>query len=700
MATARRLPEWLSSRSILVALSLVGFLGMAYASAASAQSRMPTVTSVVFHGAPANPQIIVRGTNFGTPPAPDPAGGTSGFGKCGPIAGNTGEDFGTSLWISDRSQLWSAGNSPHVDCMGVKVSTYTNTRIVYRLGSFYKIHYKARNQFSHGIYQLRRGDRAILYVGGTSVPVRVVYDRRIHVTSVADGPPRPSPVSAAGPLRADGSSLVDPDGRVVVLHGLFAVWKQPPLFPAGTDSATDPSLPSFTDADADEVRSMGLDAARLAWYWEGLEPTQGQYSSTYLDGIAGAEQRFASRGVYVVLDAHQDQYDHLFGNEPGFPEWSAVTDGQPLAPDPTDPSYSGWKFPLGYFHTSTELAFGNLYANAAVNGEGIGTAFGRAWQVIARRFYGDPMVAGYDLINEPFPATSSPTDPYVSSCADAAGCADFDRGTLESFQTSIAEAIRAVDRVRTVFYEPTFFFNGGVPNGFTAPPAAVGPAGLSFHNQCPSRTAYSLTHDPSLIVQGHTTCPPVSATVFRNARRTARRLGGPGLMTEVASTSDADVQGLNCILEQADRFQSGWTYGLSWSNPDDELRRLASESAPDGSAPFKQMILARVFPRAIAGVPQHYSFDVRTGAFNMVYVPRRDHGAPTIISVPASIQYPQGYVVRVSGARVVSAPGASQLKLTNDRGAVTVRVAIRPAPGSTVARPQFPACPATPPANG
>ena len=31
-------------------------------------------------------------------------------------------------------------------------------------------------------------------------------------------------------------------------------------------------------------------------------------------------------GVYTVLDSHQDQYDELFGNKPGFPRWAAVSE--------------------------------------------------------------------------------------------------------------------------------------------------------------------------------------------------------------------------------------------------------------------------------------------------------------------------------------------------------------------------------------
>jgi endoglycosylceramidase len=303
------------------------------------------------------------------------------------------------------------------------------------------------------------------------------------------------------------------------------------------------------------------------------------------------------------------------------------------------------------------------------------------------------MVAGYDVMNEPFPGTTSPAEPYVASCRAAPGCPAFDRDTLEPFETSLARAIRAVDRRRPVFYEPTIFFNTGVPNGFVRPPPDVAPAGLSFHNQCPTRAAYATTKNPALIEQGHVTCPPIETQTMRNAADVARRLGGPALMTEVAATSDDDVRGLNCLLERADRFRTGYTYGLSWSNPDKELRRLGAESAAGERAPFKQSVLARVYPRAIAGKPRSYGFDVRTGRFRLRYVKRRRARGPTVISVPTAIQYRGGYRVRVAGARVTSRPGASLLTVANRGARRTVVVSVAPAPNDTTPRPSFPPCP-------
>ena len=498
----------------------------------------------------------------------------------------------------------------------------------------------------------------------------------------------------AGPLRAVGPTLRDPQGRIVVLHGLFAVWKQPPYVPAGADDPADPAHPSFTDADADAIRRLGLDGVRLAWFWQGLEPSPGRYSAAYLDALAAVQARLARRGVFTVLDSHQDQYGLRFGDKPGFPDWATLSDGLPVAPAPSDPAFAAWRFPLGYFHPATGRAFGHLYAGATAGGRDLRRAFGAAWQVVARRFAGAPMVVGYDLVNEPFPGTAGDAVGYDQTCVAAAGCPGYDRATLQPFETVLARAIRRVDPRRPVFYEPTIFFNGGIPNGFAAPPADVRPAGLSFHDQCPTRAQYAVTHDPALIARGHEVCPPIDARTLDHAQATAARLGGPPLMTEVAATADSDVQGLNCILEAADARGLGFTYGLSWSNPDKELRRLHAESLPGGAAPFKEQVLARVAPRAVAGTPLAYGFDVRTGRFTLRYAPRRHVAGPTLVSVPAAVQYPHGYRVSVLGGRVVSRPGADVLAVAGRAQARTVTVSVAPPPRDPTPRPAFPACPA------
>ena len=299
-----------------------------------------------------------------------------------------------------------------------------------------------------------------------------------------------SGTTSTGPLTPDGRVFRDPEGRVVVMHGLMGVWKQPPYYPAGADDPNNPQIPSFTEADADIMRSWGLDTMRLAWFWQGLEPTEGSFDTAYRDGMLAVEDKLAERGIYTILDSHQDQYNKLFGDKPGFPNWTADYDGLPIAPDPSDPGYIAWKFPLGYVQPSTQRAFGHLYADD----NGVWADYGEAWKYMAEAFDHSPMVVGYDLMNEPWPTQHPDASPQYdfSSCGQPSGCADWDRHVLEPLLNSLAASIREVDPERTVFYEPSINFNSGKPNHSRRHPMAsrrsASPSTTSARRVLPTRS--------------------------------------------------------------------------------------------------------------------------------------------------------------------------------------------------------------------
>jgi endoglycosylceramidase len=167
---------------------------------------------------------------------------------------------------------------------------------------------------------------------------------------------------------------------------------------------------------------------------------------------------------------------------------------------------------------------------------------------------------------------------------------------------------------------------------------------------------------------------------MQHAEETAAGLGGPPLMTEVAATTNEDYDGLNCLLERSERFMTGYTYGLSWRSG--ELRNLADAKAK---------VIARVYPRAIAGTPVHYRFDVRTGRFRLIYVTRRGTHGPTVITVPRALHYPNGYRALAAGGRVVQ-QGGDRVVVENDRRARVVVVMIEPPAGDATARPALLPC--------
>jgi hypothetical protein len=94
------------------------------------KTKAPKITAVTFTGTPAEPTITISGSNFGALAPPNPSTPVS----CVPE--DTSFDYGSSgLSFGETTRGWGAGQSG--DCIGLLVSSYTSTQIVYRLGKAY-----------------------------------------------------------------------------------------------------------------------------------------------------------------------------------------------------------------------------------------------------------------------------------------------------------------------------------------------------------------------------------------------------------------------------------------------------------------------------------------------------------------------------------------------------------------------------------
>jgi endoglycosylceramidase len=445
----------------------------------------------------------------------------------------------------------------------------------------------------------------------------------------------------------------------VILHGLNMVYKRPPYQPRAAGFGAD---------DARFLHRHGFNAVRLGLIYKGVEPHPGHYADGYLRRVAATERALGRRGVYSLLDFHQDLYNERFQGE-GWPDWAVQDDGLPAEPQNGFP---------GNYLTMPALnhAFDHFWANdEGPKGVGLQDRYARAWRHVARRFRHAPHVVGYDLINEPWPGSAFPT------CANPAGCPAFDAAELTDFTNRVIAQIRKADRTTLAFYEPllTFDFGANTSLGDTGDAHA----GFSFHVYCLPGAFGGPTGEA---------CQEAEDLPFQNADTRADETGDALLMTEFGATDDLAT--LRRIIDLSDQHMVGW---LEWhycgcGDPTTQAALNAQALVKDPHKPprgknvkhAKLRVLERPYPQAVAGTPTGFGYDPSTKVFDLTYAAAGPRGAAlplrlkTRVYVPPS-RYPDGYAVAAQGARVVSRPNARYLKLRRRRHAATVSVEVTPA---------------------
>lgn len=464
----------------------------------------------------------------------------------------------------------------------------------------------------------------------------------------------------AEPLGHAGRWITDSTGRVVIIHGLNVV---PGNFP------DTPSTVGFGADDAAFIASQGFNGVRLGMFDAGVEPSPGVYHDSYLQDYERTQQVLGQNGVFTLVDMHQDQYATKY-NGRGLPDWAGIDDGLPNTFDP---------FGQGYLkNPALNRAFDNFWANVAgPGGIGLQNHYREGWRRIAARFADNPGLLGYDIFNEPWPGSAYPT------CANPAGCppGGFDQTLLTNFSRQTIAALRQRDSTHLAFYEPNLEFDFGAATGHG--PVGDPKAAFGFHNYCLG-AAPGLPHPPDNLQL----CQNDEQIVFDNAESHSQSTGAGLLMTEFSDLDDATIN--QRMTRLADQNMMGWMYWSYFASGETGQIILdpGSPPAPENLRDGILDAIVRPYPQAVSGTPQRFSFDPNTEVFELEYSPARADGtgdfpagSRTEIFVPKR-QYPDGYVVGVQGAKVVSAPGSSILTLAScGTGPVTVRVTSSGGPG-------------------
>ena len=143
--------------------------------------------------------------------------------------------------------------------------------------------------------------------------------------------------SQLSPIQVDPDTqhFIDEYGRVRIFHGVNVVYKIPPYLPNLT--TFDPQN-SLNDEDLSNLHHWGFNVVRFYASWMGVNPTsESEIDRTYLSQLSKAVEMMERKGIYTLLDCHQDIFSRYFCGE-GAPDWITKKLG--------DTVVNGFPFPL------------------------------------------------------------------------------------------------------------------------------------------------------------------------------------------------------------------------------------------------------------------------------------------------------------------------------------------------------------------
>lgn len=376
----------------------------------------------------------------------------------------------------------------------------------------------------------------------------------------------------------------------------------------------------------------------------GVFPEGPTVNTTYLDEIERIIDRLHDNGIETIVDLHQDVLAPKVCGE-GTPDWmlnvSALnamefprplslstidvdpSTGRPKSCAPLGPlKFLGWS--EWYATDACGKAFQQLYDGTGA----IADAFEAYWREVATRFKGHPGVMAYELLNEPWVGdhVGHPALLLKSGVAEA---------EVGKYMQRMHDVVRSVDPDTLVLYAPAEVNNRimrrvGYEQGF------LPEAGMAYHVYCIVGTDGD----------GPTSLPLKELCHFNDGfslkQREADlfRLQTAGFVTEFGAVNPSPT-GLAEVGFVLDHFESMHP-PTSWAFWDyHEIVGHSNKTQVDAYI----KLLARPYPRAIAGDLWSVRFNSETNAFKMQYKTAVD--GSTEIFLPKKLRYPTGYTVKV-----------------------------------------------------
>ena len=467
-----------------------------------------------------------------------------------------------------------------------------------------------------------------------STPSAVGVNKSIKTASsvYADSEGTPASLSALLPLHVEKGrkpAIKDSLGRTVLLRGVN-------LTALGdyyqANSEQDTVIPA-DERDFDQMAALGFSVVRLIVSWSRLEPVRDQIDEAYIDEIRTFVELAKQRGIYTVIDMHQDAWGKYIASNgtetcgffersigwDGAPDWATLTDGQ-----------STCRF-TGVRETSPAVA--TAFENFWRNKEGIQDQLIKVWSRLAREFADEPAVAGYDLINEPnFGISAGLTHTFL----------------MGNYYTKAIKAIRAAEKRVEGGFSHIAFFEPSVE--WSAFGKTLWPIGLFMF-------------DPNIVFAPHLYSGSITVigtieSGYQNAKQVADFYKTPFWSGEWGWFGADDEADIWRYAQNEDKYQIGgaiWVWKQACGDPHaqwiwegQEVQKTqyhmnivnCPDNSDGGINPAYERVVSRAYPRNAPGNIDLLSSNPYTGEFVLEGITEESTEADIWVPVSGRESYP------------------------------------------------------------
>ena len=452
----------------------------------------------------------------------------------------------------------------------------------------------------------------------------------------------PQSEGTVGLLRASGRFFFDPAGGVVVLRGINLTG----------NAKVPPFRHGVGPVELDHLRSLGMNVIRLLFVWEAYEPLPGVYDEAYLESIRAIAALAWDRGIYTIVDIHQDGFSRFAsrGSGDGFPAWAVV--GRLSEPN-NGPGARYWPILMATDPT-TYRSFRDFFNDS----NGVRTRYLILLDRVASALATTPGVIGYDPINEPW---------------------GHEKNDLGPLYRDAAAAIRARHPAAILFLEGQVTTNTGLQTKLDRP---------DFGNVAYSPHYYKTS---TILLQRWQGSTRDIDQAFRTMESKAREWNVPLLVSEfgagatvrnVGDYVEALVERLDSVLASG----SQWNYTPLWNERDKDGWNAEDFNVLDPSGRPRANFRLRPFPRRVAGVPLGFAATPQAvptpcRSFEFVWEHHPELGA-TEVFAPNSLFPPGGVAILAPGGVTCTHDPSRQVLVfrSEEPGIARVRVVSRGVP--------------------